>query len=377
VPTHGPDSIDGLIAKSQMKRGTPGVAIPISKPIIGDAEKKAAIDVLDSGILVQGPQVAKLERAFADLVGVDHAIATSSGTSALHVALLAHGIGAGDEVVTTSFSFIASVNSILYANAIPKFADVDEATFNLDADEVEKIIGPRTRAILVVHIYGLPCDMEKLLGLAKRHNLVLIEDCAQAIGAALGGQSVGSFGTGAFSLYATKNVMCGEGGVITTDNPAVAHKARLLRNHGMTQRYQHEMLGYNLRMSEIHAAIGLVQLGKIGEFTARRRANAAYLSRRLTSVVTPKAAEGHVWHQYTIRVKANRDEAVERLNDAGIGSGIFYPNPAHTIDHVKRVAGLWNLPVTEHLSKEVISLPVHPALSNDDLDRIVNEVNKW
>jgi perosamine synthetase len=350
--------------------------IPISRPVLGEAEKQAVIDVLDSGVLVQGPQVAELERAFAEVVGVDHAIAISSGTSALHLALLAHEIGTGDEVITSSFSFIASVNSILYTGAIPRFVDIDDATLNFNADELEALIGPRTRAIMAVHLYGLPCDMEKVVGIARRHGLVVIEDCAQAIGATYAGRPVGSFGTGAFSLYATKNVMCGEGGMVTTDSPEIARRARLLRNHGMIHRYQHEMLGYNFRMSEIHAAIARVQLTKLGEFTSMRRANAAYLNRRLHTVRTPEPADGHVWHQYTIRVEAGRDEAVAKLNEAGIGTGIFYPNPAHTVHHVRRIIGLCRLPVTEKAAKQVISIPVHPALSDNDLGRIVTEVNR-
>jgi perosamine synthetase len=350
--------------------------IPISKPIIGAEEKQAVMDVLDSGMLAQGHKVAELESAFARLVGVNHAVATSSGTSALHLALLAHGIGPGDEVITPSFTFVASVNSILFTGAVPKFVDVDQATFNLDADRVEAAIGSRTRAIMAVHLYGSPCDMDVLVNIARQRNLVLIEDCAQAVGATYHGKSVGSFGTGAFSLYATKNVMAGEGGVITTDNPDVADTARLLRNHGMSQRYRHEMLGYNLRLSEIHAAIGLVQMGRLGEFTERRRANAANLNRNLVSAITPKAVDGHVWHQYTIRVEKNRADAVRSLNEAGIGTGIFYPNPAHTVDHVMRVAGRSSLPVTELLAEQVISLPIHPALSQEDLERIVSVVNR-
>jgi dTDP-4-amino-4,6-dideoxygalactose transaminase len=350
--------------------------IPISKPVIGAEEKQAVIDVLDSGILAQGPKVAELESAFARVVGVKHAVATSSGTSALHLALLAHGIGPGDEVITPSFTFIASVNSILFTGAVPKFVDVDEATFNLNADLVEAAIGPRTRAIMAVHLYGSPCDMDALVNIAREHNLVLIEDCAQAVGATHQGKSVGSFGTGVFSLYATKNVTSGEGGIITTDNSEVADNARLLRNHGMSQRYRHEMLGYNLRLSEIHAAIGLVQMGRLSEFTTKRRTNAAYLNRNLVSVMIPWASGGHVWHQYTIRVERSRTEAVRSLNEAGIGTGVFYPNPAHTVHHVVQIAGRSSLPVTEVLAEQVISIPVHPALTHEDLDRIVAAVNK-
>lgn len=355
--------------------------IPISKPVIGDAEKQAVMEVLDSGMLVQGPRTAKLEEKFAAVCGVSHAVATSSGTTALHIALLAHGLGPGDEVITTPFTFIASVNSIIYTGATPVFVDIDPETFNLNPALIEAAITPRTKAILPVHLYGYPCDMDAILAIARRHNLVVIEDAAQAIGATYHGQPVGSFGTGCFSLYATKNVMCGEGGMITTNDDALAQRCRMIRSHGMQRRYYHDMLGYNFRMSDLHAAIGVVQIDRLAEFTARRRANAEYLNAQLTRVVTPQVRPGygHVWHQYTIRVDGGRDRdaAVKQLNDAGIGTGIFYPIPAHQQAHLQAL-GLGNvrLPVAEQLAREVISLPVHPQLSQADLETIVAEVNK-
>ncbi len=355
--------------------------IPISKPVIGEAEKQAVMEVLDSGMLVQGPRTAKLEEKFAAVCGVKHAIATSSGTTALHIALLAHGIGPGDEVITTPFTFIASVNSIIYTGATPVFVDIEAETFNINPALIEAAITPRTKAILPVHLYGYPCDMDAILELARRHNLVVIEDAAQAIGATYHGQPVGSFGTGCFSLYATKNVMSGEGGMITTNDDALAQRCRMIRSHGMQRRYYHDMLGYNFRMSDLHAAIGVVQIDRLAEFTAQRRANAAYLNAHLTSVVTPTVREGygHVWHQYTIRVDRGRDRdaAVKQLNDAGVGTGIFYPVPANRQVHLQAM-GLGNvtLPVAEQLAREVISLPVHPQLSQADLETIVAEVNK-
>lgn len=355
--------------------------IPISRPLIGEAEKTAVLQVLDSGMLVQGPVTAKLEERFAEVTGTRHAVAVSSGTAALHLALLAHGIGPGDEVITTPFTFIASVNSILYVGARPVFADVQADSFNVDPAAVERAITPRTRAVMPVHLYGQPCDMDALCDLARSHGLVVVEDAAQAVGATYRGRPVGSFGTGAFSLYATKNVMSAEGGMVTTNDAEIADRVRLLRNHGMRQRYHHEILGYNLRMTDLHAAIGLAQIDRLNAFTRARQANAAYLSEHLTAVRTPtvRPDREHVWHQYTVRVRegADRDAAVQRLGEAGIGTGIFYPIPAHEHPYIRAAVGADRaFPVAEALAREVFSLPVHPALSPDDLETIVREVNQ-
>lgn len=355
--------------------------IPISKPYIGDAEKQAVLEVLESGMLVQGPKAAKLEEKFAAVCQTQYAIATTSGTTALHVALLAHEIGPGDEVITTPFTFVASVNSILYVGAKPVFVDVEADTFNINPALIEAAITPKTKAILPVHLYGYPCNMEALMAIAQKHGLIIIEDACQAAGAKFQDKPVGSFGTGCFSLYATKNIMAGEGGMITTSDERIAQRCRMIRNHGMQRRYYHDMLGYNFRTSDLHAAIGLVQIDRLVEFTEKRKANAAYLNAHLTSVKTPQVCSGyeHVWHQYTIRLDGGRDRdaAVKALNDAGIGTGIFYPVPAYRQSHL--AAGGYGdlcLPVTEQLVKEVISLPVHPQLSQVDLETIVEGVNK-
>ncbi len=354
--------------------------IPVSKPYIGEAEKQAVLEVLESGMLVQGPRVAKLEEKFAAVCGVKHAVATSSGTTALHLALLAHGIGPGDEVITVAFTFIATVNCILMAGATPVFVDIDPETFNINPDLIEAAVTPRTKAILLVHLYGYPCDMGRLQAIADRHGLKIIEDACQAVGAAYQGRRVGSFGTGMFSLYATKNVMSGEGGMITTNDDALAQHCRLLRQHGMQRRYYHEMLGYNYRLSDLHAAIGNAQLDRLADFTAKRQANAAFLSARLTSVITPQVKPGyeHVWHQYTVRMAAGRDRdaAVKQLTEAGIGTGVFYPVPAHQQGFVRARLGECRLPVNEQLAQAVISLPVHPHLSLTDLEQIVAAVNQ-
>jgi perosamine synthetase len=359
--------------------------IPISKPYIGEEEKRAVMEVLESGMLVQGPRVAQLEERFAALCGTKHAIATSSGTTALHMAILAHGIGAGDEVITTPFTFIASANSIVYAGATPVFVDIDPETFNINPDLIEAAITPRTKAIMPVHLYGYPCDMGPILAIAERHGLAVIEDAAQAVAADYHGRMVGSFGTACFSLYATKNIQSGEGGVITTNDDAIADACRLLRAHGSRRRYYHESLGYNFRLSDLHAAIGLAQMDRVEAFTAQRRANAEMLNATITSVRTPKVKPGygHVWHQYTIRVGdgardegAARDSAVQQLTAAGIGTGIFYPIPANRQQHLMEMGlGGQPMPVAEQISREVISLPVHPALSQADLQAIAAAVN--
>lgn len=353
--------------------------IPVSKPYIGEEEKRAVLEVLDSGMLVQGPRVAALETEFARVHQVKHAVATSSGTTALHVALLAHGIGAGDEVITVAFTFIATVNCILYAGARPVFVDIEPDTFNIDATQIEAAITPRTKAILLVHLYGQPADMTTIMAIAEKHGLAVIEDACQAVGATHEGKPVGSFGTGMFSLYATKNVMTGEGGMLTTNDDALADKARLLRAHGMRRRYYHEMLGYNYRLSDLHAAIGIEQMKRLDAFTAARQANAAYLNARLTSVITPatRPGNGHVWHQYTVRlVGRDRDAAVKQLADNGVGTGVFYPVPAHKQDYLHDLTADVSLPVTEQLASEVFSLPVHPALTTEELETIVTEVNR-
>lgn len=354
--------------------------IPISKPFIGEAEKQAVMEVLDSGMLVQGERTARLEERFAHACGTRHAIATCSGTTALHLALLAQGIGPGDEVITTPFTFIASVNAILYVGARPVFVDVEEETFNLNPALIEHAITPRTRALLPVHLYGYPCDMDTVMALAKAHQLLVIEDAAQAIGATFKERPVGSFGVGCFSLYATKNIMSAEGGMITTDDDEIAQRCRMIRNHGMQRRYYHDLLGYNFRLSDLHAAIGLAQMDRLAEFTEKRRANAGYLNSHLTRVKVPQVRPGygHVWHQYTVRVRdgRDRDAAVKQLNDAGIGTGIFYPVTANKQKHLREM-GLdqVSLPVAESLAQQVISLPVHPQLSQADLETIVAGVN--
>jgi perosamine synthetase len=354
--------------------------IPISVPNITDAEKAAVMEVLDSGFLAQGPRTALFEERFAQFCGVKHAIAVSNGTCALQVALLANDVGPGDEVITTPFTFMATANAILFTGATPVFVDIDPETFNINPDLIEAAITPKTKAILPVHLYGQVSDMDPIQAIAARHGLKLIEDACQSIGASYKGAKAGSFGTGTFSFYATKNLMTGEGGMITTNDDEVAEKCRMIRSHGMKQRYYHEMIGYNFRMMDLQAAIGLVQLERLEGFTAARRFNAEYLNGHIETVITPKVQEGceHVWHQYTVKINGSRkrDDAIKQLNNAGIDVGIYYPIPVHKQKSIQNVIGDVAMPESEKMALQVMSLPVHPLLSHEDLFMIAEEVNK-
>ncbi|MDN6793446.1 MAG: DegT/DnrJ/EryC1/StrS family aminotransferase [Propionibacterium sp.] len=355
--------------------------IPAAHPIIGEEEVAAVSAVLRSGMVAQGPQVAAFEEEFSEhLVDGAQAIAVNSGTSALHLGLLAAGIGVGDEVIVPSFTFAATGNSVAITGATPVFADIDARTFCLDPDAVEAALTPRTRAVMPVHLYGHPADMESICRLAESHGLAVFEDAAQAHGASLHGVRVGAFGTfGAFSLYPTKNMTAGEGGMVTTREPEIARRVRLLRNQGMEKRYANELVGLNNRMTDIHAAIGRVQLGKVDAWTKQRQANAAFLDENLDGVVVPPVAEGavHVYHQYTIRVQGtDRDRFQQALREEWqVGSGVYYPIPNHRLPSLEHFAPGLDLPETERAAREVVSLPVHPSLSQTDLERIVEGVN--
>ncbi len=352
--------------------------IPNAKPLIGEEEKQSVLQVLDSGMLAQGPRVQEFEQRFAEYCGVQHAVATSSGTTALHVALVAHGIGPGDEVITSPFTFISSANSILFTGARPVFVDIEPDTFNLDASRVVAALTPRTRAIMLVHLFGLPCDMDAIMQLASRHNLIVIEDACQAHGAEYAGRRAGSFGAGCFSFYPTKNMTTAEGGMITTNDERVAERCQAIRQHGMRRRYYHDELGFNSRMTDVHAAIGLAQLSKLESFNQTRIANAGYLSQHLRGVTVPVVPDGrrHVFHQYTVRVNGGRRDAVlEGLTARGVGTGVYYPVPVHQQTVYKGLGYDVVLPEAERAAQEVLSLPVHPALSQADLDSIVTAVN--
>lgn len=354
--------------------------IPAAHPIIGEAEVEAVATVLRSGMLTQGAEVAAFEKEFAAaLVGQGECIAVNSGTSALHLGLLAAGIGPGDEVIVPSFTFAATANAVAMTGATPVFADIDPATFCMDPASAQAVITHRTSAIMPVHLYGHPADMNALEALAATHGLLLIEDAAQAHGASLNGRRAGSFGAfGAFSLYPTKNMTSGEGGMVSTCDADIARRVRLLRNQGMRTRYENELIGLNNRMTDIHAAIGRVQLHNIDAWTRRRQENAAFLTENLRGVITPTIAPGaaHVFHQYTIRCAGDRDRFVEELRDVWrIGSGVYYPIPLHRLLPLQRFASSADLAQTDRAAGEVVSLPVHPALTMADLERIVTAVN--
>lgn len=354
-----------------------GDFIPPAKPIIGDEERVAVDRVLRSGMLAQGPEVKAFEEEFSAHFHLGRAcVAVNSGTSGLHLGLLSSGIGAGDEVIVPSFTFAATANSVALAGATPVFADIALDDFTLDPAAVEEAITERTRAIMPVHLYGHPAKMGALREIADRHGLMLFEDAAQAHGASLNGTPVGAFGTfGMFSLYPTKNMTSGEGGIVSCIDEVVERNVRLYRNQGMLQQYHNEVVGLNNRMTDIHAAIGRVQLTKVGAWTKQRQDNAAFLSRNLGGVVVPAVAEGavHVYHQYTVRVADDRDGLAKALREEyNVGSGMFYPVPNHRL---KPFAVDKELPRTEQAARECLSLPVHPSLSREDLERIVTAVN--
>jgi dTDP-4-amino-4,6-dideoxygalactose transaminase len=350
--------------------------IPAARPLVG-ADERAAVDaVLASGGLAQGPQVASFESEFAAVVGGRECVAVNSGTSALHMALIALGVGAGDEVIVPSFTFAATANAVALAGARPVFVDIEADSFCISPDAVAAAITPSTRAVMPVHLYGHPAAMDRLAPITAEHDLLVVEDAAQAHAASLLGTPVGAFGdAGCFSFYPTKNMTSGEGGMVTTGSQDTARMVRLLRNQGMEQRYRNEVIGFNTRMTDIHAAIGRVQLTKLAGWTAARQANAAFMSAHLAGVVVPKVAEGavHVYHQYTIRVPGHDQDAfVAALAERGVGSGVYYPTPVHALPSFGLTL---DLPETARAAAEVISLPVHPALSQADLETIVEAVN--
>lgn len=354
--------------------------IRITDPEFGAAEQDAVQTVLESGMVADGPTVREFEAAFADYCGSDHAVATANGTAALQVAFEALDIGAGDRVVTTPFSFVASANAIRLAGAEPVFADIDLSTYNLDPEGARRAIR-RTDAdaILAVHLYGLPADVDGLEAVAAEENVHLIEDAAQAHGARVDGRPVGTFGdAAAFSFYPTKNMTTGEGGMVLTDDEAVADHAASFVNHGRTGAgtYAHERVGHNLRMTSIAAAIGSVQLEKLPAWIHERRANARRLSERLddvSGVVTPTEPDGtrHAYHQYTIRHE-ERDRLRSCLDDAGVDTAVYYPTPIHDLGAYDGYNA--TVPAAEYAAETVVSLPVHPGLTDGDVDAVASAV---
>lgn len=355
--------------------------IDIAKPYIGAEEKQAVIEVLESGQLTQGAKVAEFERMFAEYHGAQFGVAMNNGTTALMAAMMAHKIGPGDEVIIPSFSFFATASSVLSVGARPVFADIDPDTYCLSPEATEAAITPRTRAIMPVHLYGLPAEMPRFDEICRRHGLILLEDSAQAHGAAIGQRRVGTWGTASFSFYPTKNMTTTEGGMVLTNDERIADRLRMIRNQGMGKQYFHEVVGFNFRMTNLAAAIGIAQMVRLPQWTCDRVGNAGDYSARLTGVKTPVVPEGytHVFHQYTVRVRHGkvRDEVVKHLNDQGIGVRVYYPLAIHRQPVFQQMGGYENvsLPETERAVEEVFSLPVHPALTQEERDYIVSEVN--
>ena len=359
--------------------------ISIAKPYVGEDEKRAVCEVIDSGMIACGAVVEKFENRFAGYIGAEYGIATTSGTTALEVALRSLGIGPGDKVLTTPFSFIASTNAIIYTGATPVLADIAPDTFNISVAEIEKKLAehPDVKALLLVHLFGQACDMDPIMELVKKHCLLLIEDCAQAHGAQYKGRKVGTFGdAAAFSFYPTKNMTTGEGGIVLTSHKEVADKARLLINHGMKVRYHHDIVGYNYRMTNMAAAIGLCQLDKLDDFNTLRNRNAAYYNAHIhnKNIETPALADErfHCYHQYTLLVKEGRRDAFTKyLGDNGIGFGIFYPlsipEQACYADRDLEI----RYPITDRIKNQVVSIPVHPQLTLEDLDTVVRVINAF
>ena len=354
--------------------------IPAAKPIIGDDERAAVDRVLRSGMLAQGPEVAAFEEEFSKHVGGRHCVAMNSGTSALHLGFIAAGIKAGDEVIVPSFSFAATANSVALAGGVPVFGDIDPKTFNLDPDHAESLITSKTKAIMPVHLYGHIAAMDRFAEIGKKHGVQIIEDAAQGHLASLNGKNAGEFGTVAsFSFYPTKNMTAGEGGMVVTESAEIARTLRLLRNQGQEIRYRNEIIGFNTRMTDIHAAIGRVQLAKLPGWTKQRQENAAFLDANIKGVVTPFVAPGstHSYHQYTIRVPGGnadvRDKFMEELTKRGVGSGVYYPTPIHRLPSFNLKL---DLPETEKLVTECISLPVHPSLTKNELATVAQAVTE-
>ncbi len=359
--------------------------IPITTVRLGEAEEHLVLEVLRSGMLAQGPMVARLEEQAARMAGVAHAVAVNNGTTALVAALQALDLQPGDEVVTSPFTFVATLNAALEAGATVRFADVRLDDYGMDPATVAGVLTDRTKVLMPVHLYGQAADMGALAPIAAAAGIAVVEDAAQAHGATFDGLPVGSFGTACFSFYATKNVTTGEGGVVTTDDDALADRLRLLRNQGMRARYQYELPGHNYRMTDLQAAIGIPQLERLEEITAARRANAARLDEGLDGLpglVTPAELPGrrHVYHQYTVRVTEEapltRDQLLDRLGAAGVGCGVYYPKAVYDYDCYRQdprvIVGA--TPNAERAAREVLSLPVHQHLTDDDVTTVVRAV---
>ena len=357
--------------------------IPIARPCVGEEEASAAAEVIRSGQLASGAEVTRFEEEFAAYIGTPHGVATSNGTTALHIALMALGVGPGDEVIVPSFTFIATATSVTMCGASPVVADVDDRTYCIDPESVTAEITPRTKAVIGVHLFGQACNIRAIQDICDDHRLLFIEDCAQAHGATYQGKKVGSFGSaGCFSFYPTKNMTTGEGGCITCTDDDIAGKARILINHGQSEKYLHTCIGYNFRMTNISAAIGRVQLKKLDGMNRKRQDNAAFYSGniRKKEIILPSVRDGctHVFHQYAIRVLhedgITRDMVAEHLKECGVSTAVHYPIPIHEQPVYKDTISGSPCPVSQALSKEILSLPVYPGLTEHERFRVTEAI---
>jgi len=360
--------------------------IPIAKPLLGAEEISAIKDVLESGMVVQGARVAAFEEEFAKYLGVRHAVAVNSGTAALHVALLAHGVRKGREVLIPPLTFFATASTVLMCGAAPAFADVHRDTYTMDPAAMKKAVGMKTSIIMPVHLYGQTADMSPILEVAGKKDLIVIEDAAQAHGAKYDGKMAGAIGDAAcFSFYATKTMTTAEGGMVVTNEDEIAEKCRLLRDHGQTSKYEHVIVGYNYRMTDVTAAIGSVQLRKLDEWVRRRRENAQALTRAIEGIsgLIPPVEGEHMFHsyyQYIVRVEPSfplkRDEIVKTLNERGIGCRPSYPKTLYEQKALKDLKIGGKCPVAEEVVGRLFELPVHPAVSASDITQIATEIER-
>lgn len=361
--------------------------IPISTVNIDSEIEQGVLAVLRSGMIAQGPRVAELEEVFASICDVKHAIAVNNGTTALVAVLKMLDVPKDSVVITSPFTFVATLNAAVEAGFRVRFADVDEKTFNITPESIAEVEAKDVSTVMPVHLYGQCAEMKEITALAERNAWKVVEDAAQAHGATHHGITAGSFGAGCFSFYATKNITTGEGGIITTNDDDLADRLRVFRNQGMRQRYVYEMAGTNYRMTDVQAAIGLPQLRRIESIISSRQANAELLNTMLADmpeVVTPVVAEGnsHVWHQYTVRItsssKRTRDQVIEYLSENGVGCGIYYPRLAFDYDCFRGNEKIEpsRVPTASRLVREVLSLPVHQYLTHGDLQEIANRVQR-
>lgn len=357
----------------------PMVDLKIQYMQIKDEIDRGILDALEKTQFILGPNVSTFENEAAAYLGVAHAVSVASGTDALHLALVAAGIGAGDEVITTPFTFIATAEAIKYVGATPVFVDIDPATFNIDPAGIEAAITPKTRAVLPVHLFGQPADMAPIEALCSNHGIEIIEDCAQSFGAAIGDSMTGSIGAaGCFSFFPSKNLGCyGDGGMITTNSGEVAEKLRILRNHGSQVRYHHNVIGFNSRLDEIQAVVLRAKLKRIDEYNAgRRRVAHLYSSLLAGSPVTPPHEDGignHVYHQYTVLTES-RERIMEALSSARIASAVYYPIPLHLQEVFAGDYCNVSLPVAEETARRCMSLPIFPEMTDDQVREVVGVV---